>query len=246
MSYKNIKKHLGEEWLNNQIKIFETKKWIKIEPKKELSNEPAFYLLKKIDELLLKFEKVDGFFQWTLEAKTTKIFENVLFELMVLDNLLLNSDSLKLKVINSSNNSIPEALIKKGEDVFYVEMTKLKGIPKSIQNKVNNLFTKSKTKFNNSQGIHFIGVFDFFEYPTENEKILPQFNLLKKFIQLRFERGFGSSIIAFVLVNFIINTNFKKSSILKKYYLINKPLEKGGKPSKFFEDIFDVDDFIYD
>lgn len=245
MDYENIRKYLGKEWLNKEEEFINNKKWIGKEPKEKISNEPAFYFLKKIDELLKRFEKVEGFSQWVIEAKTTNTFEDFLFELMTLENLLSKSDSLKLKVINPHNNSVPEAIIKKGEDIFYVEMKKLKDLPKSINNKVGSLFKKARDKFKGSQGILFIGIFNFFKYPEGNKKILPEFNLLKKLIQLRFERGYGSSAIAFVLVNFVVKTNFEKTSIEKEYYIINKPVGRGGKPLKFFENIFQVDNFTY-
>ncbi len=246
MVYENIKKWIGEDWLNKQEEFISTKKWIeRSELKDKISNSPAFYLLEEIDKLIKKFEDIEGFSQWALEAKTTDNFEDALFELMVLDNLLLKSDSLKLKVINQVNGKIPEALIRKEEKVFYVEMKKLKDLPNSIPNKVSKLFEKARNKFKGSQGILFIGTFNFFEYPEGNKKMLSEFNLLKKIIQFRFERGLGSSTIAFVLVNFVIKTNFEKTGIEKEYYIINKPLKNGGMPTKFFKDIFDVDSFRY-
>lgn len=246
MDYENIRRHLGEEWLNKQKECISNKEWIeKNEFKDKIPNEPAFYLLERIDELIKKFENISGFSQWVEEAKTTKTFEDHLFELMVMDNLLRKTDSLKLKVPNPANSSVPEALVEKGGNLFYVEMKKLRDLPNKISNKVDNLFRKARDKFKGSEGILFVGTFNFFEYPDGNKKVLSEFNLLKKLIQLRFERGFGSSIIAIVLVNFVIKTDLKKTSIEKEYYIINKSQEKKGKPLKFFEDIFDVDDFSY-
>lgn len=166
---------------------------------------------------------------------------------MVLEDLLLKSDSTILKPINPINNKSPEALIKKGEDRFYIEMKKLRELPNSISNKADSLFKKAREKFIGLQGILFIGTFDFFDYPQGNETILSEFNLLKKLIQFRFKRGYGSSTIAFILVNFVIKTtpNFEKTGLEKQYYIINKPSEKGGKPSRFFEDILEVDSFTY-
>ena len=247
MDYENIKRHLGEEWLNKQKQFIQNKKWVKVEPKDKISNEPAFYILEKIDELIKKFETIDGFSKWLVEAKNTNTFEDFLFELMVLDDLLRKSDLIILKPINPVNNKNPEALIKKGKESFYIEMKKLRDLPSSISNKVDSLFRKAREKFNGSQGVLFVGTFDFFEYPEGNETILSEFNLLKRLIQLRFERGYGSSTLAFILVNFVIKTtpNFEKTGLEKKYYIINKPSEKGGKPLKFFEDILEVDSFTY-
>ena len=247
MEYENIKRHLGEEWLNEQKQFIEDKKWVKVEPKDKISNKPVFYILGKIDELIKRFENIEGFSKWVLEAKNTNTFEDFLFELMVLEDLLLKSDSIVLKPINPVNNKSPEALIKKGEDSFYIEMKKLRDLPNSISNKADSLFKKAREKFSGSQGILFIGTFDFFEYPEGNKNILSEFNLLKRLIQLRFERGYGSSTIAFILVNFVIKTtpNFEKTGLEKEYYIINKPSEKGGKHLRFFEDILEVDSFTY-
>ena len=90
MDYENIKKHFGEEWLNEEKKFIDTKEWIeKSELRKKISNQPAFHILNEIDKLIKKFENIEGFSQWVLEAKTADTFEDLLFELMVLDNLLL-------------------------------------------------------------------------------------------------------------------------------------------------------------
>ena len=126
-------------------------------------------------------------------------------------------------------------------------MKKLRDLPNSISNKADSLFKKAREKFSGSQGILFIGTFDFFEYPEGNKNILSEFNLLKRLIQLRFERGYGSSTIAFILVNFVIKTtpNFEKTGLEKEYYIINKPSEKGGKHLRFFEDILEVDSFTH-
>ena len=247
MEYESIKRHLGEEWLNEQKQFIEDKKWVKVEPKDKISNKPIFHILEKIDKLIKKFENVEGFSKWAQEAKSTNTIEDFLFELMVFDNLLSKSDSMILKPINPVNGKSPEALIKKGGEEFYIEMKKLRDLPNSIENKVDSLFRKAREKFKGSQGILFIGTFNFFQYPEGNKKILSEFNLLKRLIQLRFERGYGSSTIAFVLVNIVIKTtpNFERTGLEKEYYIINKPSEKGGKPLRFFEGILEVDSFTY-
>lgn len=246
MNYENIKKHLGEEWLNEQITSIETKKWIsKNESNIKLPTPPAYQFLEKINLLIGRFENVEGFSKWVEEAKTTKTFEDHLFELMVMDNLLRKTDSLKLKIPNPNNGSEPEALAKKGEDSFYIEMKKFRDLPSSSTNAAKRLFNKARDKFEGSQGILFVGAFNFFEYSNGNETILPEFNLLKNAIKYRFERATCSSILAIILVNFYITTtpDFKNSSIQKRYYIINKPLNKCGKPLEFFKEIFDLDSF---
>ena len=46
-----------------------------------VTNDIVFSVLEKIDQLRAKFEKVENFSQWVDEAKTSKIFEDCLFEL---------------------------------------------------------------------------------------------------------------------------------------------------------------------
>lgn len=242
-----IKKHLGDEWLKNELEKISEKDWIDGALSKEnISNNPAYYVLEKIDKLIKKFESVEGFDQWAIEAKKSgKSFKHFLFELMVLDNLFSKSDEIILKISNPSNGAVPEALIKKGENSFYVEMTFLEGLPKNLLTKVNSLFNKSTKKFKDSQGIHFVGSFNFFEYEGDVRIPLPQFKLLNKLIALRYERGFGSSIMAVVPTEFVVKTtpDFKKTSLEKFFYLNAKPLKKGGLPDEFFESIFEVDEF---
>ncbi|MEX0920474.1 MAG: hypothetical protein WDZ69_02730 [Candidatus Pacearchaeota archaeon] len=246
--YENINKHLGEEWLNREIESIESKNWIKKSEKEKVSTKPAHYLLEKIEKLIKKFEDIEGFSQWVLDAKTSRNnFEDILFELMVLDNLLNKVDFIVLKHSNPNGNFVPEAKLSKGNEHFYVEMTKLKSTPKNILNKVDGLFRKARNKFRGSQGIHFIGCFEFFDYVNDKSVPSKNYNLLKFYIQRRFERHSNSSILAFVLVNIMIKTlpDFSKSSIDKTYEIIQKSPEKGGKQPKFFKEIFEVNDFIY-
>jgi len=248
MDYENIKKHLGEEWLTKQKEMINSKKWIENEKYRDkIPLDPAWYVLEKIEELINKFENVEGFDKWTLEAKTTNAPEDILFELFVLDNLLSKSDSLKLKVLNPESNKESEALITKGNEPFYVEMKKIRDIPNNISNKVDKLFSQASKKFKGSKGILFVGVYNFFKYPEGNPVMTSEFRLLKKLIQQRFNRGVGSSTIAIILVNIFINTSpdFKKTGMNRRYSIIPKPLEKGGLPPKFFEDILEVDGFTY-
>ena len=165
---------------------------------------------------------------------------------MALENLLLKSDLIELKPNNFVSGFIPEALVKKNETNFFVEMTKLRSLPLSIKNKVDRLFKKSRDKFKGSQGIHFIGTFGFFNYEEENLKPLPEFNLLKKMVEFRFEKGSNSTILAFILVTIFLayNPKLNKTFVLKRFDIIRKPEEKGGLPLSFFESIFDVDEFI--
>ena len=245
--FKHIEKHLGNEWLEKQKEFINSKKWIKRNILKEnIPTDPAYYFLGKINKLIKKFENVEGFSQWAIEAKNSgNSFKHFLFELMVLENLLLNTDELILKPHNLLSNKDPEALVRKGEISFYVEATFVESLPNSVNNLVIKLFNKSTKKFKGLQGIHFIGSFNFFKYEGDTRIPLPQFSLLNKLISLRYERGFGSSIIAFVPTEFVIKTlpNFKKTSIEKLFYINAKPPERGGLSNEFFKEIFDVDEF---
>jgi len=247
MNYPSIKKYLGENWLKKQFEEIDKKDWVKEGiPKDKVSNDIAFSVLEKIDEVIVKFENIKNFSKWIEEAKTSKNFEDCLFELMALENLLLKSDLVELKPDNSVSGFVPEALVKKGDVNFFLEMTKLKSMEGSTQNKVEKLFGKARNKFRGLQGVHFIGVFNFFEFEDDIMKPLPKFNLLKRMINSRFERGSNSSILAFVLVNIYVayNPKLNKTFVQKRFDIVNKPENRGGLPLSFFESIFDVNEFI--
>ena len=247
MNYPSIKKYLGENWLKKQFEEIDKKDWVKEGiPKDKVSNDIAFSVLEKIDEVIVKFENIKNFSKWIEEAKTSKNFEDCLFELMALENLLLKSDLVELKPDNSVSGFVPEALVKKGDVNFFLEMTKLKSMEGSTQNKVEKLFGKARNKFRGLQGVHFIGVFNFFEFEDDIMKPLPKFNLLKRMINSRFERGSNSSILALVLVNIYVayNPKLNKTFVQKRFDIINKPENRGGLPLSFFESIFDVNEFI--
>ena len=247
MNYPSIKKYLGENWLKKQFEEIDKKDWVKEGiPKDKVSNDIAFSVLEKIDEVIVKFENIKNFSKWIEEAKTSKNFEDCLFELMALENLLLKSDLVELKPDNSVSGFVPEALVKKGDVNFFLEMTKLKSMEGSTQNKVEKLFGKARNKFRGLQGVHFIGVFNFFEFEDDIMKPLPKFNLLKRMINSRFERGSNSSILALVLVNIYVayNPKLNKTFVQKRFDIVNKPENRGGLPLSFFESIFDVNEFI--
>ncbi len=247
MDYPNIKKYLGEDWLKKQLEEIEKKDWIKEGISKDkVINDIAFSVLEKIDEVLVKFGNIQNFSKWAEEAKTSKNFEDCLFELMALENLLLKSDLVELKPSNDISGLVPEALVKKDGKEFFIEMTKLKSMEGSTQNKVEKLFGKARNKFKGLQGIHFIGVFNFFEFDNDIMKPLPKFNLLKKMINFRFQKGTNSSILAFILANIYVayNPKLNKTFVQKRFDIINKPENKGGLPLSFFESIFDVNEFI--
>ncbi len=247
MEYFNIRKYLGDDWLKRQLEEIENINYVKGEiSKDQIVNDIAFPFLGKIDEILIKFENIENFSEWIKEAKTSKSFEDCLFELMALENLLLKTDKLILKPVNNISKLVPEALIEKNNKELFIEMTKLKDIKGSYKNKVEKLFGKARNKFKGSQGIHFIGIFDLFNYIGENEFPLRGFHELKNTIQMRFNFRENKSIQAFVLTNIFLvyNPQLKRTFVQKRYYLLNKPEDKGGFPTSFFDSIFDVDRFI--
>jgi len=246
MGYTNVKKYLGADWLKKQLEDIEKKDWVREGiPKEMITNDIAFSVLKKIDKLLIKFEKVENFSQWVNEAKTSKTFEDCLFELMALENLLLKTDNLILKPVNPISRLVPDALIEKDNKILLIEMTKIKSLKGSYKNKVEKLFGKVRNKFRGSQGIHFIGVFNLFKHDGDKEIPLEEFSQLQNTIQMRFNFRKNKPIQAFVLTNIFLayNPKLKKTFVQKRYYILNKPEDKGGLPLSFFDSIFEVDDF---
>ena len=246
MDYMYIKKHLGEEWLTKQLEIFESKLWVNIpELRNKVSNEPTNFLLKKIDELIQKLENVKGFDKWVNEAKTSKTFEDCLFEIMIFENLLSKADLMEIKPNNPHNNKVPEALVVKRKNKFYIEAKKLRKIPNSSENKINLLLSNTRDKFKLSNGILFIGCFDFFGYDNDEVKIKKEIEELKKEVERKLNNSRENSrILAVALTNIYIQTDMKKSSLQKRFYLIPRPENLGGFNEKSLREIFDVDGFL--
>ena len=66
-----LEKYLAE-WLKKQREIIDSKKLIaEGRFKEKISNEPAYFFLGKINELLKKFESVEGFSIWVNDAKNS-------------------------------------------------------------------------------------------------------------------------------------------------------------------------------
>lgn len=247
MGYDNIRKYLGDGWLKNQLSEIERKD-IVVEgiPKEMVAQEIAPSVFEKIDELLTKFTKIKNFSQWVREAKSSKTFEDCLFELMALENLLTKTDKIELKPINVLTKLVPEALIEKDNTLLLIEMTNLKSVDGSYKNKVEKLFGKVRNKFKGSQGIHFIGIPKFFKHEGENVVPLKEFSQLQTTIQARFNFRENKAIQAFILTYIFLayNPKLQKTFVQKRYYIINKPEDKGGLPLSFFDKIFSVDDFM--
>ncbi|HIH17904.1 MAG TPA: hypothetical protein HA282_04240 [Nanoarchaeota archaeon] len=243
MDFPKIKKYLGEEWLNRQIKIIEGGMWIE-DPKGMDTKDiipVGYFILEEINKLITKFEEIKGFDKWVKEARTSKQFKTCLFELMSIEAFIDKSDFIELKKEN--DDGVPEAFVKKGEYIFFLECTLLDELKSSFENKAADLFKKSTKKFRNSEGIHLVGAFDFFGVgklmPTTN------FHLLKRHINSRFSKGRGSATIAYIITNFYftINPETKKMYSAKEYWLILNP-NKGEYDTYFFKNVMSVKDFI--
>ncbi len=244
MDYSYIKKHLGENWLKEQFKAIESKLWIeKPELRDKISNEPIYFIIKKIDELIQKLENIKGFDKWAIEAKTSKKFEDCLFEIMIFENLFGKSDNIEIKPNNYRR--VPEALVIKGKNKFYIEAKNLSKIPSSSENKINRLLSNARDKFKLSKGILFIGCFDFFTYENDEVKIKEELKKLKKEVERKLNNfRENSRILAVVLTNCYIQTDMNKSSLKKCFYLIPRPENLGGFNEKVLKEIFDVDEFL--
>lgn len=247
MDYPNILKYLGENWLTRQMAFIESKQWIEEVARDKMSLAPAMHLLAKIDELISKLERVEGFDKWAKEASTSKSFEDCFFEIMIFENLYRKADSFEIKPNSSINDKVPEASITKGNELFYIEAKKLEKIPPSVVNKVNTLLARTRKKFAPRKGILFIGCFDFFHYEGDKPKAKKEFQELKAEVErkLRNHRE-NSRILAVMLTNIYIQTDMEKSSFQKIYYLVPRPENLGGFNESKFREIFDVDGFIED
>ena len=243
MKFERIKKYLGEEWLDEQVKEIEGLKWVKDKKGMRTTEliQTGYFILKKIEEFIEKFESLNGFDVWVSETKNSKTnFKDHFFELMSLEIFLDKADFFNLMEKNESY--MPEAFVKKGDKDFFLECTNLDGIPNSIENKVSKLFTKSRNKFGESEGIHLLGTFDFFNADTQ--KPTHDFNFLKYHIERRFHRKKGHSTIGFFLTNFFItfHPKLKKNFLAREYWLILNPnLPKWN--SEEFKDLIKVDGF---
>jgi hypothetical protein len=240
MDFPKIKEHLGEEWLNKELEIINNQKWVEKQEERDGRYLSAgLFLLNEINSLISKFEKVNGFKIWVEEARTSKHFGDCLFELMSIDVFFIKSDSIELKKENG--NKIPEAFVKKENLSFFLECTRLKDLPTLMENKIHDLFKKSSHKFRNSEGIHLIGTFGFFDDNKPNK----YFRLLRLNIEKKFERGMGSTVIAFIITNFYIvfNPKTKLPSLNKGYWLIINPNKEKKYNKSFFENLLDVEKF---
>jgi hypothetical protein len=248
MEFETIKKYFGEQRLSALVALAKSLKWIEPpELRTEEYSKLGILLLEKIEEIIKKFEKIQGFNYWVREIRNSsyKDFQHFLFELMSLENLLNKSDNFELKPLNSINGKNSEALIFKGQNSFYVENTFLDDIPSNLSNKVSHLFRKSREKFVGGEGLHFIGAYHFFNYSFVKETPLPELKYLIKLIQEKFDRGAYPHLLAFVIVNiyFHYNPNSTKTSLPKSFIILPNPHKNISKD--FFKGLFEVDEFNF-
>lgn len=204
--YKNIKDQLGEKWLNNQFNSIE------YEDSKNKGLESIFKgFFAEIDTLIGKHVNVEGFKKWVKESKSSKNFEDCLFELICIDELVkINKVIIKAK----NGDKIPDAFLE--DKNIYVEMTNLKDVPSfsSIELKVNDLCEKSQERFKDSLGIHFLGINGFFEYSEKDDRLVPkkELSILIKDLQKKLQK-LEKNILYFVCFhNWIgIHPNIGKS-----------------------------------
>lgn len=242
VNFPIIKKHLGEKWLEDAIKFLENQKRPKNLEDREIFSGARDFLLVEIEKNILKFEKLKGFDAWAKEARSSKRFKDCLFELMSMEIFIEKAESMELKKENGE--VVPEAFIKNGDLRFFLESTMLEAIPSNIENKVGDLFKKSRKKFKGSEGIHLIGTFGFFD---NEQKPKTELIYLKHHINKRFRGGGGKTIISFILTNFYIAFNPDKESyfMMKEYYLLPNPNKDKKYDVETLKKMIKVNEFRY-
>lgn len=247
MEYPLIKKHIGEGWLNETISRIEAGDYI-TDPKgfsKSKLDEVAYLYLDELEGFISKFEKLEGFEGWARQASTAKgkSLYDLIFELSSMEIFMKKCDSIQLK----TNNGVKEleAAIRKEDTTLLVECTNLGSVPGKIHNKVGDLFGKVSKKFNGESGIHIVGTFEFFD--KNDKKPTTHFNLLKRFIEQRFDRSMGKATVAYILCNFYIGLNptTDAKGLRREYWLVMNPQKKEKDWLKFLEETMDVEDFKY-
>lgn len=238
----NIKKYLGKEWIKNQEEIIlkGAKKSIKLPP--EIYVKLCLRVLCEIEKIITKFIKIEGFDKWVVEAKTAKTnFKDLLFELMTLELFIRKSDTFTLKSKRTGEGKEPEACLLKDKKEIFLECTNIDGMPSSIPARVKELFKKSTKKFDGAEGIHIVGALSFFDGGERKEN----FEKLMKSIEERFLRGYGSKVIAFVLVNvyfqWVPRLNVVKP--VRGCYIILNPRKVKKYGVSFLENLIDIKDF---
>jgi len=250
--HEKIMKHLGDDWLRQVSDYIERGIWVPKDIPPEFKHfhrdkyrEYIYHTLEKVDDLIGKFETLDGLSRWAKEAQNSDNFEDFFFELVCFENLVKPADNIKLKVDNEGKNV--EGIVKSQGKEFYVEMKNLREMSGSLRNKVNKLFEKARDKFSGGEGILFVSCNIFIEsFDSANNPILkPDFEMLQKVISTKFRRGTNKNIIAFVLVlsNFVVDKK-GRVGISKHFWIVPKPQQKDGPNKKFISNFLEVRDVI--
>lgn len=237
MEFPYIEKHLGKDWLQNEMQKPEYHKYGDIGVK----------VLAKIDELINKLEHLKGFSKWAVQASTSASFADFLFELMVLQHLHKNADQIEMKPDKPQGVPVPEAEIIKNGYKILMEAKRIDGIPPNIRAKVSRLFTKIREQFGESAGIAFIECPDFFTH--NHEKIIPklEFGTLIVEIERRLMNpNSDRSIKAVFLTNVTVIFNPKLNEVFvgKRFFLVRRPEDKGGISEDKLQALIEADGVV--
>ena len=229
--YPNIIKHLGRERLEKELKPIESGEFL--EPGRENDGWLGYFALKLVDNLIGENEGIENFSKWVKEARESKDLKSCLFELICIDNISKNNTII---IHQKNGNKFPDAFLSNKNT--YIEMTNLEGISQSIKLKANDMCYKSKERFGNENGIHFIGVNGFFEYSDERDMMVPK-KELEIFVEDLKEKvlEMDENISCFILIHSFFQYNPKtKQFMLHKqtpYIISNRDNEEN-----FLKDIF--------
>jgi hypothetical protein len=246
MTFPYIRKHLGDDWLERELRILGTGNWIQ-DPSYTKYAKLGYTVFERIDDLIKKLEGISGFDKWALEAKTSKAsFKDCLLEIMVLEHLNANTDHMEMKP-EMNGLPVPEARLTTGNEVLLVEVKRLDGIPSKIRNKVSNLFTKIRKQFGSSSGIAFIGCSDFFI--SQEGSIMPKKEFRDLIVEVErrlLNPKHDRSIKAVFLVNIDIMMNpiLKKAFFRKHLFLVRRPESSGGLSEERIRQMIEVDGFV--
>ena len=189
--------------------------------------------MKLVDSLIGKNENIENFSKWAKEARDSKDLKDCLFELICIDNISKNNTII---IKQKNGNKFPDVFLSNKNT--YAEMTNLEGIAQSIRLKANDLCDKSKERFGDRKGIHFIGVNGFFEYSDEKDAMLPK-KELEIFVKDLKEKvlEMDENISCFILIHSFFQYNPKT-----KQFMLNKQMpyiiSNRDNEEYFLKDIF--------
>ena len=103
MDYLHIKKHLGERWLKSQLDFIKIGDWIERRSQKDSLIWMGEYTLRVIDELISRYETLEGFNKWTItHTATTTAFGASVAEIYANRILVGGTTPWKLGTIDTS------------------------------------------------------------------------------------------------------------------------------------------------